>query len=716
MVAFLRATLGFEPDVMKEGELTQVFLVLEGHDAKQVTSSASERLADAEASASADHRRAQRDLHAHQSSIYPPGAEYALCHAETQLMAAVVGVLNESLTESIKGFYKLRKAYLSLDGILAAEARYMKKRGDLGADTPEKQSLESLRSNRSARSMKGNPTGFVKKRASAESLKPPSFQSVKVPNSGGIARETTILAGHTNGTRVDDDDDEFFDADEVHDHGETVTYSGHLEMDEMEKDTQNISLQNGTASDYARDLPPPRHRSVGHDLLNHDPDSEIFSNSIDVFIHSGANLCFGLLLVMISMIPPAFGKLLFIIGFHGDKDRGIRMLWQASKFHNFNGAMAGLILLGYYNTLVGFSDIIPDSDPATLDRNPVEGYPKERCEALLADMRRRHPKSHLWLLEEARMHAFNKQISKAISILETSTKSPLKQVEALEMFEKSLNAMYSHEYELCSRSFIACVSLNNWSHALYYYIAGTAEVELYRRYRFSDPKVAKKHEEKAVELLKVAPQHAGKKKFMARQLPFDVFVARKVKKWEARAHDLRISFIDAVGVSPLEEMIYFWNGYKRQDRSQLETSLERLAWSETNPSWSREGPDEKAILGVLQAATLRNLKRWDEAKQTIRENVLKVNATELKGGLKDDWTAPAAHYEMGVVCWMQRGEAGKQHSGTEVEEKWVRECETWVEKAAKWESYELDARIGLKIATAEDTLKRWNEKRAKVNA
>lgn len=34
----------------------------------------------------------------------------------------------------------------------------------------------------------------------------------------------------------------------------------------------------------------------------------------------------------------------------------------------------------------------------------------------------------------------------------------------------------------------------------------------------------------------------------------------------------------------------------------------------------------------------------------------------------------------------------------------------WIEKAATWEKFELDARIGLKIATAQDTLKRWHEK------
>lgn len=664
MVAFLRATLGFEPEIMRE---------------------AAERLADAETTASTDNRRAQKDGHSFRSAIYPPGAEFALCHAQTQLMSAVIGVLNESLTESIKGFYKLRKAYVTLEGILDAEARYMRNRSGMGTNAPSRTSMESLGSDRSAPSMKGMPGGF-----GGAASKPPSIRSFRQPvtnYSNGAAEKQD---GLTNDAQDDSDEGEFYDADD----GTTANLD-------------NLSLD---GEGNAKDLPGPRIPAAKHGIIDHDPDSDVFANPIDVFIHSGANLCFGLLLVMIAMIPPAFGKLLFIIGFHGDKDRGIRMLWQASKFHNINGAMAGLIVLGYYNTFIGMSDIIPDSDPTSVDQNSVEGYPKQRCETLLAEMRRRHPKSHLWLLEEARMQAANRHLSTAISILERPTKSPLKQVEALEMFEKSLDAMYMHDYALCAKSFIACVDLNNWSHTLYYYIAGAANVEMYRQRRTLNPTEAAVYAKKATELLKLAPKHAGKKKFMARQLPFDIFVTRKVQKWESRARDWSVPFIDAVGVSPVEEMIFLWNGYKRMDTGQLEESLSRLSWSETlNPHWKREGPDEKALLSVLHGTTLRNLQRFEEAKTTLRSGVLSYDKNELKGGLKDDWTAPAAHYEMGVNFWMQRGEARRGGKEAEVK-KWIKECESWIEKAANWEKYELDARIGLKIATAQDTLRRWHEK------
>lgn len=646
-------------------------------------------------------------------------------------MSAVVGVLNESLTESIRGFYKLRKAYITLDGILDAEARYMRAQLGLGHDTPRRKSVESLKSNASARSLRAMPGGFgslMKGRDTDQKDKISSLQRADKPTATSMAAPNS-RAGSEKEHFSDDDEDEFYDADEaIDDASKPAAYTGHAEVDGREVKLAEPAIDANSTDRLEHPL-SPKWLPYREGILDHNPDSEVFANPIHVFVHTGANLCFGMLLLMISMIPPAFSKLLFIIGFRGNRDRGLRMLWQASKFHNINGAMAGLILLGYYNTIVGFSDILPNPTLSAHGDDSVEGYPKERCDALLADMRIRHPRSHLWLLEEARMHAANRRLSSAIALLKGSSKSPLKQVEALNMFETSLDAMYMHDYTLCATSFIACVSLNNWSHALYYYIAGAAHVELYRHYKISSPKAAALHAKKATELLREAPKHAGKKKFMARQLPFDIFVTRKLTKWEQRAHERKTDLIDAVGVSPIEEMIYLWNGYKRMDPSQLDASLVALAWSESTTAsvtWARESRDEHAILSLLRSVVYRNLGRWNDAAEALRTGALSIDKAELKGNHRDDWTAPAAHYEMGVICWMRKaaGEsvareghvsAGKEKASEKEgegeardETDWVRECEGWVEKAAKWEAYELDARIGVKIATAQDTLKKWH--------
>lgn len=204
----------------------------------------------------------------------------------------------------------------------------------------------------------------------------------------------------------------------------------------------------------------------------------------------------------------------------------------------------------------------------------------------------------------------------------------------------------------------------------------------------------------AKKLFKLVPQNTGKKRFMARQLPFDIFINRKIQKWEARAQQKKIDFIDAIGVSPFEEMLYFWNGYKKMQSKHLEKSLQALEWSITrHPNWDDEDLDEKSIYHLLRATVLRNLGRSTEAKQVLQSEIISHDWSQFKGHLKDTWPSPCARYEMAASLWQERGEAKDTNDH-------LSQCSKYVEEVAKWESYDLDTRIGLKIATARETLRK----------
>lgn len=200
---------------------------------------------------------------------------------------------------------------------------------------------------------------------------------------------------------------------------------------------------------------------------------------------------------------------------------------------------------------------------------------------------------------------------------------------------------------------------------------------------------------KAEEMLRKVPEHIGKRRIMAKQLPFDVFVDRKIKKWDQRAKDFGCDFIDAIGVSPINEMTYFWNGYKRMQPKDLELSLAKLDWStsEANPLWAKEDLDEHAILAVLKAVILRNMKKPEEAREVLEKEILSYEWAKFKGGMKDNWTSPVGHYEMSVCYWNDYCES-QDVADLEKSTKWLQKC-------AAWEAYDLDARYDSVSSTCE---------------
>lgn len=460
--------------------------------------------------------------------------------------------MSGSVTEAIKGLYKLRKAFLTLDGIMDIESKHLRSHA-----TSRKSSLASR-------------TG------------PPSRQSTTALHPG---------TSHENGNFI----------------VEAVRSSSGSIHSGNEPDLADASLQ-------------PAQR-VESKLLDIDPASVGITSHTDIFIHSGTRLCYGLLLVVFAMIEnPIFSRILYIVGFKGDRERGTRYLWQAARFDNFCSAIAGVALLGYYNGLVGFCDILP-TDPGADD--DLSGYPRARCRALLTDMLKRYPESKLWKLEEARMYAYDRNLAAAVNVLSENSTSNMQQIAVINMFEMSLTSMYIHDYELCAKSWIHCAELSSWSPTLYAYIAGAAYLEQYRNLRDTDPTTAKSLKDRSIEYFRKGPPLAGRQKVMSKQLPFDIYIVRKVSKWEERAKLWGVDLVDAVGVSPISEMIYFWGGTKKQDPEQLQKTLSLLDWNRTNqPEKFQEDLDETAIYWVIRACLTRNLGKYNDAKQILQTEIL----------------------------------------------------------------------------------------------
>jgi hypothetical protein len=398
-------------------------------------------LSAAEAACAEGYNRARASTGSSTSSIYSPGTEYLLCQAQVQLMAAVMGVLSESIGGAFSSFLKLRKSYLSLEVILEEEKKYLA--GLRRAEGTDEEGEEV-----------GNGT-----------------------------------AEKPNG---DTDADEWFDVAETPGHIPSSSQAGTPAVQtakdpapsvaDLEKALEESRLsETATLDEHERPSSSPLLRRTSTQIPD-GPDADVFTTYVDSFIHSSSNMCFGMLLLMLSMMPPSLSPLIKMVGIRGDRKRGISLLWQSSKFYNLNGAFGGLVLLGYYNNFISFCDIVPKEGSGA--------YPRERCKLLLQSFRERYGKSCLWMLEESRMLSSEKKQDRALHLLTNMPVSKLKQVVALQYFEVSMNRMFMHRYEECSEGFVKMVGLNNWSHGLYYYIAACSRVEKYRELKDTDPESA----------------------------------------------------------------------------------------------------------------------------------------------------------------------------------------------------------------------------------
>ena len=154
-----------------------------------------------ETSASELQKYAEKSSHEHNSSSYPPGTYYAICVVQSQLLQALLALMNESLTEGIKGFYNLRKAYILLDSIIAHEQKMAASNATISGEESIDKSTYSLPLNETTKSR------FLTKELRTSSSEN-DFQRLS------ISYKNLDSRNKNQSDEVDSDEEDFFDADE----------------------------------------------------------------------------------------------------------------------------------------------------------------------------------------------------------------------------------------------------------------------------------------------------------------------------------------------------------------------------------------------------------------------------------------------------------------------------------------------------------------------
>lgn len=287
------------------------------------------------------------------------------------------------------------------------------------------------------------------------------------------------------------------------------------------------------------------------------------------------------------------------------------------------------MLLSYYYSLLELVDVQPHKADFDESAEPYGTPPKKTAE-LLSVMRARFPDSRMWLIQEAKATANDKRLGDAIEMLSTGAKSRMKQITAINDFSLSMLSMSAQDWSGMRKSFLRCLEVSNWSTSLYYYMAGAASLELYRdAVQRGDATEAKIEKEKAEKYFRKTNDGSAKKKFMARQLPFEVFIARKLAKWEATAKTLELDLADAVGSSPALEMVYLWDGQKYMSATEYDKAVKNLDWGRLTAPKDKveklQEDDEMGVWALCMSAIKRGSGNIEEAKLLLEEHILKYD-------------------------------------------------------------------------------------------
>lgn len=728
VIEFLEATLGFEPETMRKASATL-----------------------GEAEHLSYKKKVQNEkIGLRTSSIYPPGTEYAVTYAEANLLNALIMLLTESVIESAKALYKLRKAYHTLDEINKSINYHQQKlRLRRNLSTPNLLPNDSVSTFDGSASDVSVATETVVIQDAASGEKNIVFKGIPVKLTGKQKKDLKILKmaekvyqlkkGRILGNNIGNgpakdrqrieigfkhyslsdnspgSDDEFVDAEEVVDEAAARQFSD---------EEQHLA------------------DSIHEELL-----AKIDNVTIDEFIHSGVNLCFGILQVVLSLIPPTIGKVLSIVGFKGSRENGLQMLWKATTERNIHGGIATLGLLVFYDGPFQFTDTdfdVPsianqdEKETSSVQKiqsralsqtgEPTLLHPGRRLELALLKARAYFPNSVLWLLQEGRMLASQGKLVEAVDLMNSATdgsakKIEMKQAEALLVFDKAMIMVYLHRYEDAAVQFLHLIDLNSWSHALYCFLAGACYLEAYRMRRIGiidgiveDTAGLKKLAEKYLKKAPTYLQNTGKRGFFqSKQMPFDRYVIRKsghINKCHEQHPDL--DFVDCVQTSLIHEISFFWNSFNRMDEANLALALKLLNYSaspgtaygqetgEKSYSLVEESESELMIRHFLQSLTLRRLGKIQEGcdildKYVIDDKILTFDDTLATARYirrtEDPYLYPTALYERGIFCWKIKGLEG------------IEEVKTWLKKAINYaDDYELSARTGMRIKAAMDRL------------
>ncbi|XP_015443088.1 tetratricopeptide repeat protein 39B-like [Pteropus alecto] len=354
--------------------------------------------------------------------------------------------------------------------------------------------------------------------------------------------------------------------------------------------------------------------------------TQIPSNQSKTYRHLVGGIKFGLgaFNLILSLVPPKILKLLNIVGYYGNREVGLALLYEsASKLH-INNILSILTLLFYYNYInVAFG---------------IEKGHNSTIEDLFLFYLQKFPKCVILKFFHARFSMLKGNFENAQLILEECI---------------FLQNEWKQSHHLCYWELMWChIFLQDWKHAYYY-----ADL-LSRNSRWSK---AIYSYSKAV-LLALLPSGFAKSvsedmnslflkvdsfkiKLLGTSVPVEKFVAEKGQRYGTTTG----WFI----AQPILEFIYAWSGFRVMSKK-LHLISCWLSIIDKGEEFLQENPnkeyatDDITLLHLLKGLCLKHLGKYSAAEQYFNRVIQKEKLLKY-----DHYLVPYTYYELGILYYLK---------------------------------------------------------------
>ncbi|KAF7358792.1 Mitochondrial outer membrane protein IML2 [Mycena sanguinolenta] len=250
----------------------------------------------------------------------------------------------------------------------------------------------------------------------------------------------------------------------------------------------------------------------------------------------------------------------------------------------FNAYSDRLVLMSFYGVFVVLSGYQAD------EARTVRTY-----KAVVA-IEARYPTGALWILNRAKVLRMSNDAEAAIAVLQRGLQAEqtFVQAETLLVFELAWTLLSQRRHQETADAFVRLTKLNSWyvipsftlkpsyycaevavyfaencprSHATYYFIAAGCYTTLGNR-------------DKAQELLDAVPELLQRRKAGGKNVPTEVLIRKKLefyKEKQKRRGGDPARFVEAITISPADELGIFWNIYQRINDDVARAHITELA-------------------------------------------------------------------------------------------------------------------------------------------